>query len=192
VIKHASHEPALFGNVSHLDPIYQWWGYQLTEIGMMWHILHGFSPKSWSFYSTDGDSSRHNSQSYAMIFMCLVSWLGFRSVHASSQFLLHISLLSTFNSGCVLRCIAWWYSWSTQCLGIEIKVWGESKILKNKYDHDSHGTHFRDWLSWRDSAAILNYGPILSSERKPHINKPATIWHKYNLLMGPRWVPGTS
>jgi hypothetical protein len=45
-----------------------------------------------------------------------------------------------------------------------------------KYGHKSHGTLTRKWLRWRGWAAIVNDRPILSSERPPHIDKPATVW----------------
>jgi hypothetical protein len=39
-----------------------------------------------------------------------------------------------------------------------------------KYGHESYGT-----LRWRGPAAIVNDRPVLSSERAPQINKPATV-----------------
>jgi hypothetical protein len=45
-----------------------------------------------------------------------------------------------------------------------------------KYDHESHGTWTRKWLRWRGPATIINDRPVLSSERAPHMNKPATVW----------------
>jgi hypothetical protein len=46
-----------------------------------------------------------------------------------------------------------------------------------KYDLESHGNRTREWLRWRGPAAIVNDRPVLSSEKEPHINKPATVWH---------------
>jgi hypothetical protein len=45
-----------------------------------------------------------------------------------------------------------------------------------KYGRESHGTRIREWLRWRGPAAIVNDRPVLSLERAPHINKPATVW----------------
>jgi hypothetical protein len=44
-----------------------------------------------------------------------------------------------------------------------------------KYGHESHGTRTRKWLRWRGPAAIVNDRPVLSSERAPHMNKPANV-----------------
>jgi hypothetical protein len=44
-----------------------------------------------------------------------------------------------------------------------------------KYGHESHGTPIRKLLRWRGPGAIVNDRPVLSSERAPHINKPATV-----------------
>jgi hypothetical protein len=43
-----------------------------------------------------------------------------------------------------------------------------------KYDHVSHGTRTRERLRWQQPGAIVNDRLVLSSERAPHINKPAT------------------
>jgi hypothetical protein len=45
-----------------------------------------------------------------------------------------------------------------------------------KYGHESNETRTRKWLRWREPAAIVNDTPVLSSERAPHIKKPATVW----------------
>jgi hypothetical protein len=45
-----------------------------------------------------------------------------------------------------------------------------------KYGSESHGTRAREWLRWRGPTEILNERPVLSSERAPHINKPAAAW----------------
>jgi hypothetical protein len=44
-----------------------------------------------------------------------------------------------------------------------------------KYGHESHGTRTREWLRWRGPVAFANDRSVLSSERTPHINKPATV-----------------
>jgi hypothetical protein len=44
-----------------------------------------------------------------------------------------------------------------------------------KFGRESHGTRTRKRLSWRGPAAIVNDRPVLSSERAPHINRPATV-----------------
>jgi hypothetical protein len=49
----------------------------------------------------------------------------------------------------------------------------ESEIVK--YGHESHGTRTRKWLRCRGSGAIVNDRPVFSSERVPHIKKPATV-----------------
>jgi hypothetical protein len=49
------------------------------------------------------------------------------------------------------------------------------KSVTVKYGHESHGTWTREWLCWRGPAAVLNNRLVFSSERAPHINKPATV-----------------
>jgi hypothetical protein len=44
-----------------------------------------------------------------------------------------------------------------------------------KYGRESQGARTREWLRWLGPAAIVTDRPVLSSERAPHINKPATI-----------------
>jgi hypothetical protein len=44
-----------------------------------------------------------------------------------------------------------------------------------KYGHESYGTRTKKWLRWRGPVAIANGRPVLSSERAPEINKPATV-----------------
>jgi hypothetical protein len=44
-----------------------------------------------------------------------------------------------------------------------------------KYGRESQGTGTRELLRWRGPVAIANDRPVLSSERAPHINKPATV-----------------
>jgi hypothetical protein len=44
------------------------------------------------------------------------------------------------------------------------------------YGHESHGSRTRKCLlHWQGPAAIVNDRPVLSSERAPHINKPAIV-----------------
>jgi hypothetical protein len=45
-----------------------------------------------------------------------------------------------------------------------------------RYGYENHGTRTREWLRWRRPAAIGNRRPVLSSEKAPHVNKPATVW----------------
>jgi hypothetical protein len=52
---------------------------------------------------------------------------------------------------------------------------GSLKSETVKYGHESYGTWTRKLLRWRGSAAIVNDSPVLSSERAPQINKPATV-----------------
>jgi hypothetical protein len=44
-----------------------------------------------------------------------------------------------------------------------------------KYGHERHETRTRELLRWREPVAIANDRPVLSSERAPHMNKPATV-----------------
>jgi hypothetical protein len=44
-----------------------------------------------------------------------------------------------------------------------------------KYGHESYGTRTQKWLPWRGPVAIANNRPVLSSERAPQTNKPATV-----------------
>jgi hypothetical protein len=41
----------------------------------------------------------------------------------------------------------------------------EYQIWDSKIRPESHGNRTREWMRWRRSAAIVNYRPILSSER---------------------------
>jgi hypothetical protein len=55
----------------------------------------------------------------------------------------------------------------------------EKKSLESErvnYGHESHGSRTRKYLHWQGPGAIVNDRPVLSSERAPHINKPATVW----------------
>jgi hypothetical protein len=47
-----------------------------------------------------------------------------------------------------------------------------------KYGHESQGARTLKWLRLRGPAAIVNDRPVLSSERRPHINKLATVWQQ--------------
>jgi hypothetical protein len=49
----------------------------------------------------------------------------------------------------------------------------ESETIK--FGHESHGSRTRKGLRWRGPGAVVNDRPILSSERAPHIDKPATV-----------------
>jgi hypothetical protein len=52
---------------------------------------------------------------------------------------------------------------------------GSLKSETVKYGLKSYGTRTQKWLCWRGPAAIVNDRLILSSERAPQINKPATV-----------------
>jgi hypothetical protein len=51
----------------------------------------------------------------------------------------------------------------------------KSQIWDSKYGGESQGTQTREWLRWLRPEAIVNDRPVLSSDRGPHINKPATV-----------------
>jgi hypothetical protein len=51
----------------------------------------------------------------------------------------------------------------------------KSQIWDSKYGRESQGTRTGEWLRWLGPEAIVNDRPVLSSERAPHINKPATV-----------------
>jgi hypothetical protein len=68
-----------------------------------------------------------------------------------------------------------------------------------KYGHEFCRTLAREWLLWQGPEAIvrINYSPILSSERAPHIKKPAIVRQKtksgHGLQLGARhrdWLAG--
>jgi hypothetical protein len=44
-----------------------------------------------------------------------------------------------------------------------------------KYGRKSKGTLSRERLRWQGPAAIVNEKAVLSLERAPHVNKPATV-----------------
>jgi hypothetical protein len=46
---------------------------------------------------------------------------------------------------------------------------------KVKCGHESYGIRTRERLRWRGPATIVNVRALQSSEREPHINKPATV-----------------
>jgi hypothetical protein len=50
----------------------------------------------------------------------------------------------------------------------------ESEIVR--YGRKSHGTRTQKLPCWRRPAASANDRPVLSSERAPYINNPATVW----------------
>jgi hypothetical protein len=52
---------------------------------------------------------------------------------------------------------------------------GSLKCETVKYGHESQGTRTQERLCWQGPVAIANDIPVLSSERAPHINKPATV-----------------
>jgi hypothetical protein len=52
---------------------------------------------------------------------------------------------------------------------------GSLKSETVKYGHESYGTRTRKWLRWRGPAAIVTDRSVLSSERAPQNNKPATV-----------------
>jgi hypothetical protein len=53
---------------------------------------------------------------------------------------------------------------------------GSLKFETVKYGLKFQGTRTRKWLRWRGPVAMANDIPVLSSERTPHSNKPATVW----------------
>jgi hypothetical protein len=52
---------------------------------------------------------------------------------------------------------------------------GSLKSETVKYGHESHGTRTQKLVRWGGPERIVNDSPVLSSERAPHINKPATV-----------------
>jgi hypothetical protein len=59
------------------------------------------------------------------------------------------------------------------CIKIE-NISGISDI-RIDHDHESCGTRTRDDCAGEAQQQVTaNYGPVLTSERAPHINKPAT------------------
>jgi CobQ-like glutamine amidotransferase family enzyme len=56
-----------------------------------------------------------------------------------------------------------------------LQVGGVSKIGTIKYGLESRETQTLEGLHWRGTAATVNYGPILSSERVPQNNKPGNV-----------------
>jgi hypothetical protein len=68
---------------------------------------------------------------------------------------------------------------NTSTVALRVVGGDEKGILESetvKYGRQSHGTRTREWLRWRGPTVIVNDRPLFSSERAPHINKPATVW----------------
>jgi hypothetical protein len=79
---------------------------------------------------------------------------------------------------------------NTSTVTLRVVGGDEKRSLKYetvKYGHESYGTRTRKWLPWQGPAAIVNDRPVLSSERAPKNNKPATVSNK-DLVVSPRWV----
>jgi hypothetical protein len=66
------------------------------------------------------------------------------------------------------------FTLTLRVVGVDEKESLESETVK--YGRESHETRTQEWLRWRGPAAIVNDTPVLSPERAPHINKPATVW----------------
>jgi hypothetical protein len=47
------------------------------------------------------------------------------------------------------------------------------------------------WREWINILYIVKVRPVFSSERARHINKPATVRQKKNLVSSPKWVLDT-
>jgi hypothetical protein len=61
------------------------------------------------------------------------------------------------------------YNWENLFLGeINRGTWHFKLGVPQNYGHEYHGTQARERMRWRGPATIVNYGPILSSERAPH------------------------
>jgi hypothetical protein len=64
-----------------------------------------------------------------------------------------------------------------------------------RYGLESCGTWIQEWQCWHCPVAILwvNYRPVLSSERAPHMKKQVHVRLKdmQNLVMGPKGWPNT-
>jgi hypothetical protein len=60
-----------------------------------------------------------------------------------------------------------------------------------KYVREFCGTWTREWLLWQGPEAIVRVTCryILSSERTPHLKKPAIVNAEKNLVMTSRWSP---
>jgi hypothetical protein len=76
---------------------------------------------------------------------------------------------------------AWEYNRTPLFLGgyeygdLALQVGGVSNLRQENTSHESRGSRTEERLRWRGPAAVVNDRPILSSERAPHINKPATV-----------------
>jgi hypothetical protein len=66
--------------------------------------------------------------------------------------------------------VPWGYKYGK----LALQVWGVSKIGTIKYGIECRRTQTRKGR-WRGPAATVNYRSVLSSERAPQINKPATV-----------------
>jgi hypothetical protein len=101
-----------------------------------------------------------------------VAWQLWKSVHSWIQAVL-------------LSRVEAWSTTSTvalRVLGGDKKGSLESETVK--YGRESHGTRTPEWLRCHRPAAVVNDRPVLSSERAPYINKPATVWLVVNPQMG--------
>jgi hypothetical protein len=58
---------------------------------------------------------------------------------------------------------------------LALQVGGVLRTGTIEYGLESCGTQAREGLRWGGPAATVNYRPVLSSERAPHINKPANV-----------------
>jgi hypothetical protein len=52
---------------------------------------------------------------------------------------------------------------------------GSLESETENYGRESHVARTREWLRWREVAAMVKDRPVLSSERAPHSNKSATV-----------------
>jgi hypothetical protein len=68
---------------------------------------------------------------------------------------------------------AWEYNWAN------LQV-GQVSNLRHR---------IREWLRWLGPAAVANDRPVLSSERAPHIIKPASVWQIWSWAPDGYWTP---
>jgi hypothetical protein len=67
---------------------------------------------------------------------------------------------------------------NTSTVTLRVVAGDEKGSLKSetvKYSREPQGTRTRERLHWQGPAAYTKDRPVLSSERAPHINKPATV-----------------
>jgi hypothetical protein len=67
---------------------------------------------------------------------------------------------------------------NTSTVTLRVVRGDEKRSLESEtvnYGHESQGSRTRKCLRWRGPGAIVSDRPALSSEREPHINKPATV-----------------